>query len=126
MVIVDTSMWIEYFNRKGSRYAAVVRTLIGSDLAVLAGPILFELVQGAKLEQERELLINVLDVLPYIEIDKSLWIEGGMLSFQLRKKGITIPMTDCMIAALAKRNGYQITTLDSHFDHFPDLLYPSD
>jgi predicted nucleic acid-binding protein len=116
-------MWIEYFNREDSPHSSAVQSLIMTDSAVLAGPILFELNQGARTTSERELLTEVLDALPFVEIDKSLWVQSGRLSADLRKKGATIPMTDCLIAALAKRHRYKIATLDRHFDHFPELLH---
>ena len=87
------------------------------------GPVLFELLQGARREKEAHVLQDALSVLPFVEIDRSLWLESGHLSSALRRKGITLPMTDCVIAASAKKEGCLVYTLDHHFDHFPDLLF---
>ena len=85
--------------------------------------MLFELLQGARNPREIHLLKEALSALPFIEIDRKLWLEAGLLSQKLRKNGITIPMTDCVIAAAAMSHKCLIYTLDQHFDHFPELLY---
>ena len=125
-VIVDTSMWIEFFNKKESSHGNTVRRLIENDRAVLAGPVLFELLQGARKPNESATLKKALGILPFLEIRKTDWTDAGNLSCALRGKGITIPMTDILIAALAQTNHCRIATMDRHFDHFPELLYAAE
>jgi len=122
-VIIDTSVWIEFFNRLDSPEGHTVETLIDAQAAVIVGPVLFELLQGAKTLKECELLKEVLQALPHIVTGHSLWEAAGTLSFDLRRKGITIPMTDCLIAATARHHCCRVFTLDHHFQHFPDILF---
>lgn len=123
MVIVDTSMWIEFFNKKDSPHGQTVQRLIETDLAVLVGPVLFELLQGARTPAETNTLGNALQILPYYDIQKSTWVDSGKRSRELRSRGITIPMTDILIASLAEKQHCLIATLDRHFEVFPKLLY---
>ena len=51
-VLIDTSYWIEYFNRPGTERATVVEALIGDDRVALTGMILAELLQGTRTEEE--------------------------------------------------------------------------
>ena len=122
-VIVDTSMWIEFFNRRASPHGDTVRRLIEDDAAVLVGPVLFELLQGARTAEETTTLETALKALPFLEVSMATWIDAGKLSGKLRGRGITIPMTDLLIAALAQTNHYRIATLDHHFEYFPELLF---
>jgi len=122
-VIIDTSVWIEFFNRSDSPQGQTVAALISADAAVIIGPVLFELLQCAKSIKECELLKDALQILPHIVTEHHLWETAGSLSFELRRKGIAIPMTDCLIAAAAKTHSCLIFTLDQHFQHFADLLF---
>lgn len=122
-IVIDTSIWIEFFNHIDTPHNQLTQELIHSNSALLIGPVLFELLQGARNPREIHLLQEALFALSFIEIDRKLWLEAGLLSQKLRKNGITIPMTDCVIAAAAMSHKCLIYTLDQHFDHFPDLLY---
>lgn len=98
-VIVDTSAWIEYFNKGKSELANRVRKIIEEDLLMLIGPVFAELLQGAKNEKEYEQLKNNLDELYFVQTDKEDWGEAGNLSFKLKKNGYTLPLTDYLIAS---------------------------
>lgn len=121
MVIVDTSCWIEYFNRQESKEAKVVKTLLEEDRVMITGVIIAELLQGAREEKEFQTLKESLITLPFLQETPYIWEEVGKLSFEIRKKGITIPLTDCLIAVLAKEEDCSIFSLDSHFIHLPNI-----
>ena len=42
---------------------------------------------------------------------------GACVFKNLRSKGITVPVTDALIATLAQRNSVSILTIDKHFDY---------
>jgi tRNA(fMet)-specific endonuclease VapC len=55
------------------------------------------------------------DAFKIIDQKESTWIEAGRLSYNLRKKGKSIHLTDCYIAVIARENGCGILTRDAHF-----------
>ena len=59
--------------------------------------------------------------LPLLEASLTTWIEAGRISFALRKKGITIPTTDLIIASLALEHNCSLLTLDPHFQKIPGV-----
>jgi predicted nucleic acid-binding protein len=59
--------------------------------------------------------------LPFLETTLSTWIQSGRIAFALRKKGITIPITDLVIASLSLENNCKIFTLDLHFNKIPNI-----
>lgn len=89
--------------------------LIEEDRIVLCGIIITELLQGASSIQEYNDLRNTLLLLPFLEDDTSIWERVGRLSFELRRKGKTIPISDCLIAVLAEHPACTIYSLESHF-----------
>jgi len=119
-VVIDTSMWIEYL--KGSApYASVVERLVLEDRAVTTGLILAELLQGVKGEREAQVIIEVFSGLPTLEITTELWRIAGQLGCAMRRKGVTIPMTDIALAALAQSHQLLICSLDKHFEQIPGV-----
>lgn len=113
-VLVDTSVWIEFF-RKHEPYHGIVTRLIDDEQVFCCGIILAELMQGAKSDKELSALDDFPRVFPFISETTQLWAAAGRLAFQLRRKGLTVGLSDCLIAVAAASAGAQVATLDSHF-----------
>ena len=120
-VLVDTSIWIEYFNKPESPFGPVLDKLIKNGNAFATGVVLTELLQGAKIEKEFNSILESFIALPFLDATTDTWIKAGKISFSLRRKGITIPTTDLIIASLALENNTSVFTLDPHFEKIPDL-----
>lgn len=120
-VLADTSVWIEYFNKSDSGYGESLEQLLREGRVVVAGVILTELLQGAKIEKEFNEILESIVALPILETNLDTWIQAGRISFSLRRKGITIPVTDLMIACLALENDCLVLTLDPHFAKIPKI-----
>lgn len=123
-ILIDTSAWIDFFRNQSGAVGDIVATLIERDQAVMTGPVLAELLQGLRSRQEINPLRELFDVLPYIEISRRDWEQTGDLLRKLRQRGITVPLTDALIAIVAKRNGCAVLTLDRHFEHLEVPLHP--
>lgn len=120
-VLADTSIWVEYFNRPKSEYAKRLAEFLEIEVVYITGIILAELLQGAKTHAEFNLLRKNLKVLPLLKETDKTWEKVGKLSFDLQRKGIVIPLSDCLIAVLAQENNCQVFTLDNHFTYVPQL-----
>lgn len=119
-ILVDTSVWIEFF-KKTSATGEVVSELLQRDQAWVAGIVLFELVQGAKSEVEKELIISQLSKLNYIEMSIPHWLRAGELAKAMKKKGLTLPISDILLATIALEYNLSIFTLDKHFESIPGV-----
>lgn len=115
-VLVDTSCWIEYFNRPEEATADAVRALIVADGAVLNGVVLAELLQGVRTAREASELRYALGSVAWAETSREVYGRAGDLGFELRRRGVTVPVTDCVVAASAETIGGRILTLDGHFE----------
>ncbi|MCD6318232.1 PIN domain-containing protein [Candidatus Aerophobetes bacterium] len=120
-VIVDTSVWIQFFNSPQSKEKAELDKLLNSNQVVVAGVIVSELLQGSRSQKDYGDIEDKITVLPYVEVSKDTWIEVGKTSFKLRKQGVTLPLTDILIATLAKENNLEVYTLDPHFKKIPKV-----
>jgi len=57
-----------------------------------------------------------LDSLKDCQTNTPLWEKAYDLAFQLRRKGVTIPYTDILIAASALTHEATLLHVDTHFD----------
>jgi predicted nucleic acid-binding protein len=117
MVLIDTSAWLFALKKD---FHPVIKERIGqllveSDVAI-CGTIALELLGGTKSEREYLRLKSRLDSLFYIESDKLLWDHSSKLAFDLKRKGMSIPCADIVIAASALKEKAILVHADSHFD----------
>ena len=120
-VLVDTSIWIEYFNKPDSNVGKSLKSLLKKGRVVIAGIILTELLQGAKIEREFESILESMLALPFLETTLNTWIQSGRISSVLRKEGILIPTTNLIIASLSLEDNCRIFTLDLHLNKIPNI-----
>ena len=113
-ILVDTSVWIEYFRDK-REIVEIIDDMLLQDRIYITGLIIAELLQGVKTEKERGMLERYIDSIPTVSCDDKDWIGVGKLSFKLRRDGKTIPMSDVLIAYLAIKNDMMIFSFDQHF-----------
>lgn len=56
-----------------------------------------------------------------LESDRKAYVRAVELGFELRQQGITVPLTDCIIVAVAEAAGASVLTLDGHFEHLAQV-----
>ena len=116
MVLVDTSVWIEFLQRPSAPHAVHLARLIqDNNQAVMCGIVLQEILQGIRDGKSHALTRDLLLKLPYLETGKDVHLAASDLYRALRSKGITVPSTDAVIAALAMANRLPLYSKDEHF-----------
>ena len=117
MVLVDTSIWIDFFQAPESRTATELASLIKDHNRVaLCGIVLQEILQGIRDRKSFELVRERLINFPFIETNRETWVMAATLYRELRAQGITLPSVDVMIAAIALQNNMALFSLDGHFE----------
>lgn len=115
-VLVDTSVWIDYFRSPDdSPLAERVNDCISSSTIIVPKVVLAELIQGAHSVKELSALGEFVEAFTVIGESETTWQAAGKLSYDLKKKGKTVNLTDCYIAVIALENDCGILTLDKHF-----------
>lgn len=120
-VLVDTSVWIEYFREPESEIGAVLDALMDDHEVFVPKIVLAELIQGAKSSREIAVLGGLLEAFHIIDHGSETWMKAGRLAYDLKKKGRTVHLTDCYLAVLACENDCRIFTLNRHFQDIEDL-----
>ncbi len=113
-IIIDTSVWIEYF-KNNQDYVPFIEDGLNLENILISGLIISELLHGIKSEKEYKLLSESISAVPYAECIYEDWIRTGEILYNLKKKGISVPLTDVLISAIAIRYNASVLTLDKHF-----------
>src|SRR3990170_7230198 len=126
MILIDTSAWIASFKKTGNHeLKEFMRQVIVAGLAVTSPVIILELLQGCRSVGERDALKIKLESLDILSITLPVWEQAYELGFSLRRKGLTIPTVDLIIAALAIENKSLLFHHDEHYEmmvtHYPIL-----
>ena len=125
--MIDSSVWINYFRDKSYEFTPFIKELMEKDQVYINGIIQVELLKGAKSEKNYRSLKSSLNGLHFLEIDKGLFDSISEAAFKLRKNGVTVPLTDLVIAIQCVENGLILIEEDRHFeyirDHFDLKLY---
>lgn len=114
-VLIDTSVWIDYFQNASSSLSKKMDEFLSHKEIFVPKVVVAELIQGAKSEKEIGVIKQFLEAFNVIGEGGETWIKTGKLSYDLKKKGRTINLTDCYIAVTAKENNCAVLTLDKHF-----------
>jgi len=116
-IIVDTSAWIESFKPQcDETLAQLVRDAIIRGRILLPGIIKAELLRGTKNTKEYKRMNDLLKGLNYLAVSEEFWDRLSKFSFDLFRKGLTVPMTDTYIALLCIENNAAIIHRDRHFE----------
>ena len=119
-IIADTCIWVEYF-RGSPSITEELTILINEDSLALCGIVIYELFQGIKNPKVRDMVQSDFEAIPYLEMDRPTWERAADLSLSLRNKGITVPPSDLILAALALENECMVFTEDAHFNAIPGI-----
>ncbi len=131
MVLVDTSVWIDFLRKAHLPESKILSRLIESenDIAI-CGLIRQEVLQGIREDLNLNRIRSLLDQAFYLSLEEpQTFDEAADIYRTLRRKGVTLrsPM-DCLIAAVAIRFNTPVLYHDRDFlsiARFTDLiLYP--
>ncbi len=116
-ILIDTCAWVAFLCSGQGALATRVSQALSEDTATLCGVSITELLQGAKGVKEKQQLDFLFANVPCLTVEPSDWVAAGHTLQALRTQGITLPLTDALIAAIAKRNALPVLTVDAHFQH---------
>jgi predicted nucleic acid-binding protein len=117
MILVDSSVWIDFFNGKEKEHVIKLYELLGSEVIVTGDLILVEVLQGFKIDSQFQQAKEALETLPYFSIcNKETALKSAENYRVLRGKGITIRKTiDMIIGTFCIHNNIKLLHNDKDF-----------
>ena len=117
LILVDTSIWIDALRKPAVKG---ISELLGSLLLehkISMHPLVkLELLSGTTQDSEFNKLYLELSALEELEVTPEVWELASQWGFQLRRKGLTIPNTDLLIAVTVHFYHAFLWHQDKHYD----------
>lgn len=115
MILVDTSVWIEFF--RADRPLDLERAAPFVEI-VTCPPIVQEVLQGIRDERAFRVARSAMLALPHVESPMAIevWIEAAQLYRNARAAGVTVrSAVDCLVATCALRHDLEVLHKDRDF-----------
>lgn len=124
MILVDSSVLIDYFNGKENWQTEKLDEILGNEIIVIGDYILVEVLQGFKSDKDFNTAKNILNSFPCLNLlGEELAVKCAENYRKLRKKGITVRKTiDVIISTFCIENDIQLLHNDKDFFPFEKHL----
>lgn len=121
MVLVDTSVLIDYLGGKDTKAAAAFQQVLDDNIPFGINSFIYqEVLQGVKTERDFAKVKDYLDTQTFYPLKDSResFAAAAKIYFQCRRKGITLGGTiDCLIIQTALEHNLHLLHKDGDFDN---------
>jgi predicted nucleic acid-binding protein len=117
VILVDTSVWIDYFNGVATRETDLLDGLLGREPLLIGDLILTEVLQGFRSDRDFRRARAALDALVYEDmVGRDIALAGARNYRKLRTRGVTVRKTiDVLIATFCIEGGHRLLHADRDF-----------
>lgn len=124
MLLVDSSVWIDYFNGVETPQTEFLNRVLDQVLILVGDLILAEVLQGFRQEGDFEAARRMLTKFTQPQmVNPALAVQSARNYRFLRQKGITVRKTmDCLIATYCIENDHELLHNDADFDGYEKHL----
>ncbi len=124
MILVDSSVWIDYFRGTVTPQTEKLDNLLGQQPLAIGDLILTEVLQGFDDDRDFIVIRKMLTSLMVVELGgKEIAIKAAKNFRALRRSGVTVRKTiDTVIATRCIEDGYSLLHSDRDFDPFAKHL----
>ena len=124
MILVDSSVWIDFFRGNDTPEAETLDRILGAHPVGLGDLILTEVLQGFRRDRDYRTARSLMEEFPVFRLlGRSMAIESAENFRKLRKKGITIRKTaDVIIASYCIEHQVPLLFSDRDFEPFVSHL----
>ena len=118
MILVDTSVWIDYFNGRPTDEANLLYEILGHEPILVGDLILAEVLQGFRAEEDFREALRILQTFEFREmLGRSVAIASARNYQALRARGVTVRKPiDVLIGTFCLLNGHELLHSDRDFD----------
>jgi predicted nucleic acid-binding protein len=124
LILVDSSVWIDYFRGTVTPQTEKLDCLLGQQPLAIGDLILTEVLQGFDDERDFNVTRKMLTSLMVVELGgKEIAIQAAKNFRALRRLGVAVRKTiDTVIATRCIEDGYELLHADRDFDYFTKHL----
>ena len=120
MILVDSSVWIDFFRGARTPQAERLDVLLGATRIAVGDLILAEVLQGVRDEREFQQVRKTLDSFEQVDlVGREIAVQAAKNFRKLRDLGFTVRKTiDTLIATRCIESNYALLHSDRDFDAF--------
>ncbi|MEQ9424208.1 MAG: PIN domain nuclease [Cyclobacteriaceae bacterium] len=124
MILVDSSVWIDFFNGRVTQKTDHLNALLGISQIVTGDIILLEVLHGFKSDRDFKTANSLMaEFICYEMFNKEIALKAISNYRKLRRRGITVRKTiDCIIATFCLEHKLTLLHDDRDFDGFEKKL----
>jgi predicted nucleic acid-binding protein len=124
LILVDSSVWIDYFRGIPSPEPNRLDALFGEEALIVGDIILAEVLQGFRSEKDFDAALRLFATLPAADLaGREVAIESARNFRRLHERGVTVRKTiDTLIATWCILNDVPLLYSDRDFDPFVEHL----
>ena len=117
MILVDSSVWVDYFNGMACRETDLLDRLLAEESILTGDLILTEVLQGFERDKDFHAARKLLEPLPFAHmVGKDVALRSAGNYRLLRRRGVTVRKTiDVLIATFCVMNGHVLLHRDRDF-----------
>lgn len=116
LFLIDSSVWVAYLRRDADTAVLTkMRALLRERAAATVGLVALEVMGGARNEKEYDELREDFLMLHWLTVTTTTWFAAARDVYDLRRKGITAPFNDVLIARAALDAGCVVLHRDRHY-----------
>lgn len=124
MLLVDSTVWIDYFNGQATPQTDHLDGILSRQPVLVGDIILAEVLQGFRSDTEFERARRALAKFMQVSVvNPDLAVESARNYRRLRRRGITVrKIIDCLIATYCIETGHELLHADQDYDPFEKHL----
>lgn len=124
MLVVDTSVWVDYFNGAENPQTNFLHAVLDTTPILIGDLILTEVLQGFRNDPDFEKVHRTLGRFTQANmVDMDIAVQSARNYRFLRQKGVTVRKTiDSLIATYCIENEHELLHNDSDFDGYENYL----
>lgn len=115
MILIDTSVWIEFF-RQNTAFADHVKYLLQSKSVVTIEPVFSELLYGVRNKQEEEMVRSFWQLLPKIAFGAQSMIAAASFANARNYHLLGIGVIDALLIQATEEGDHLLWTLNSQIN----------
>jgi predicted nucleic acid-binding protein len=119
MIVVDTTVWIDFFNEAGTPEDLHLQQLITAERSLALTDVIFcEILQGIREDAAFEHTRGILLAYPILRMERlDTFEQAARIYRSCRRRGVTVRKTiDCLIAALCIAESVELFHHDADFE----------
>jgi len=122
MILIDTSVWIEFLKQKES-CVQEIKMLLEAQKVITIEPVFSELLFGVRNNQEEEIILSYWYVLPKIEFGTNTMLSAAQFASKEDYQQRGIGLMDAILIKSAMDGNHMIWTLDQRITANLDQKY---